>query len=941
RHTCPDKEKAGEIYSVGDAPGGCDLCDGVPKDGGAGGGFATVEVTSPFKFNQRDDKIPTPPPSLKSSSDKLIPFGVTSITNNVPVKLDLEKMNYNSWSSFFKIHLGSIGLKDHIESDTVSSLDKEWSRLNDLVKVWILGTCCESLQDQVVSTPGTAKDLWDHIKDLFHDNEDARAIALDNQLRSVNIGNLSIHDYFSKIQGMADRLKNLGGTVVDKNLVIYALNGLDSRYKHIAKIIRHTKPLPTFATTKTMLLLEETELKDEGSLDRTHVDSSASSPTVLLAPNKNNGNRAHDQNSSKGTNGQPTQFCNYFSKEPQIIVGPPGLMSSRQQPQPNWLRNIAQHQPINNLLPAHQAQQTRDHSVAQHAQFLAAAQLAQQAALLAQAQQPSYSAHNQSTTAGILGPAPNMIPTTETALPSAFSTMTLQDPTWNMDTGASSHLNSNSSNLSTIFNKRLYPSVCVGDGKSIPVTNTGHSILPTLNRPLHLHNVLVTPNIIKNLISVRQFTKDNNCTVEFDAFGFSVKDFLTRHILLRCDSSGDLYPVTQPSITPQAFLSVSPTTWHQRLGHPGEDVLRSLISRQFISCNKEKSPHICHACQLGKHVRLPFSSSNSIVTHCFEIIHSDIWTSPIEFEMTDLGALNYFLGISVTRDSTGMFLSQRKYAMELLERAHMANCNSTRTPADTKSKLGSDREPVSDPTLYRSLAGGLQYLIFTRPDISYVGTLDFGLQLYSSPSSSLVAYTDADWEAEYRGVANVVAETAWIRNLLRELHSPLHSAIIVYCDNVSAIYLTTNPVQHQRTKHIEIDIHFVCDMVARGQNAAEPIDADNLQDLFGPDPRERSADKQRDPKKQKSVDTSSARGSTGGRTRGKQSESVSGLLSQDYRRKCEAAERAYEAKRDKELAMMQCKELEFLMLDPLALPPAKRAIIEKKQAEIMSRYPNA
>ncbi|GJT98279.1 hypothetical protein Tco_1093797 [Tanacetum coccineum] len=94
-----------------------------------------------------DDKIPTPPPSPKSSSDKLIPFGVTSITNNVPVKLDLEKMNYNSWSSFFKIHLGSIGLKDHIESDTVSSSDKEWSRLNDLVKVWILGTCCESLQD--------------------------------------------------------------------------------------------------------------------------------------------------------------------------------------------------------------------------------------------------------------------------------------------------------------------------------------------------------------------------------------------------------------------------------------------------------------------------------------------------------------------------------------------------------------------------------------------------------------------------------------------------------------------------------------------------------------------------------------------------------------------------------------------------------------------------
>nr|GEX79045.1 ribonuclease H-like domain-containing protein [Tanacetum cinerariifolium] len=128
--------------------------------------------------------------------------------------------------------------------------------------------------------------------------------------------------------------------------------------------------------------------------------------------------------------------------------------------------------------------------------------------------------------------------------------------------------------------------------------------------------------------------------------------------------------------------------------------------------------------------------------------------------------------------------------------------------------------------------------------------MDFGLQLYASATTSLVGYTDADWagcpstrrstsgycvflcdnllswsskrqhtisrssaEAKYRGVANVVAETAWLRNLLRELHSPLSTATLVYCDNVSAVYLSANPVQHQRTKHIEIDIHFVRDMV--------------------------------------------------------------------------------------------------------------------------------
>ncbi|GKD61512.1 ribonuclease H-like domain-containing protein [Tanacetum coccineum] len=165
----------------------------------------------------------------------------------------------------------------------------------------------------------------------------------------------------------------------------------------------------------------------------------------------------------------------------------------------------------------------------------------------------------------------------------------------------------------------------------------------------------------------------------------------------------------------------------------------------------------------------------------------------------------------------------------------MANCNPSRTPIDTESKLESDGDLVSDLTLYRSLA-------------------DYGMQLFSSSTTYLVAYSDGDWagcptircltsgycvflgnnllswsskrqptlsrssaKAEYRGVANVVAETCWLRNLLRELHTHLSSATLVYCDNVSVVYLSCKPVQHQRTKHIEIDIHFVCDLVVTGQ----------------------------------------------------------------------------------------------------------------------------
>ena len=72
-------------------------------------------------------------------------------------------------------------------------------------------------------------------------------------------------------------------------------------------------------------------------------------------------------------------------------------------------------------------------------------------------------------------------------------------------------------------------------------------------------------------------------------------------------------------------------------------------------------------------------------------------------------------------------------------------------------------------------------------------------------------------EAEYKGVANVVAEAFCLRNLLLEMGIPLTQATVVYCDNVSAVYLSTNPVQHQRTKHIEIDIHFVREKVRMGE----------------------------------------------------------------------------------------------------------------------------
>ncbi|KAF8780514.1 hypothetical protein HU200_001642 [Digitaria exilis] len=252
------------------------------------------------------------------------------------------------------------------------------------------------------------------------------------------------------------------------------------------------------------------------------------------------------------------------------------------------------------------------------------------------------------------------------------------------------------------------------------------------------------------------------------------------------------------------------------------------------------------------------------------------------FAVKDMGPVHHFLGVDVRRDAAGFKLSQSAYALDVLERAGMANCNSSPTPADTKAKVSSsDGKLMKDASWYRSMAGALQYLTLTRPDIAYAvqqvclhmhapreshgamlkrilryikGTTALGLHLHASSTPTITAYTNADWagcpdtrrstsgfaiflgdslvswsskrqttvsrssaEAEYRGVANAVAECTWLRQLLGELQCPITKATVAYCDNISSVYMSRNPVHHRRIKHIELDIHFVREKVAIGE----------------------------------------------------------------------------------------------------------------------------
>ncbi|CAH9132140.1 unnamed protein product [Cuscuta epithymum] len=252
------------------------------------------------------------------------------------------------------------------------------------------------------------------------------------------------------------------------------------------------------------------------------------------------------------------------------------------------------------------------------------------------------------------------------------------------------------------------------------------------------------------------------------------------------------------------------------------------------------------------------------------------------FSVKDLGPLHHFLGVEVIPHAHGLFLTQRQYIIHVLEECGMLGAKEADTPMSTSVSLHAEpTNAITDATQFRRSLGLLQYLAFTRPDISFAvnklsqhmhqpqtvhwqavkrilrylkGTLNHGLVLHKSANLHISAFSDSDWgniyeqgrsttayvlylgpnviswksakqkcvarsstEAEYRAVAHASAELLWVRHLLSELRIPIPATPTLFCDNLGATYVCANPVFHSRMKHLALDYFFVRDLIEQGK----------------------------------------------------------------------------------------------------------------------------
>jgi hypothetical protein len=227
----------------------------------------------------------------------------------------------------------------------------------------------------------------------------------------------------------------------------------------------------------------------------------------------------------------------------------------------------------------------------------------------------------------------------------AQSNLAYEDQEWYADSAANAHITHDLENLHIQQPFQDIDAVGVRNGTALAIANSGSATLHSPHTKFHLNNVLHCPQAAANLVSIQRFCLDNACYFILNATHYYIIDLHTQTILLEGKSKNGMYPLRlgkkshegSKGFTASLGIKANSLVWHLRLGHPSSEIVTRVIKENklplsSLDLNKSSSDlHtiICASCQLGKGKKQPFLASNRVSEFPLQLIHTDLWTSPI------------------------------------------------------------------------------------------------------------------------------------------------------------------------------------------------------------------------------------------------------------------------------------------------------------------------
>ncbi|KAM1997822.1 hypothetical protein ACFX15_030613 [Malus domestica] len=579
---------------------------------------------------------PTSNPNSSSSNPNLsnsyASLTIQNIGSMVPIKL--RRSNYLPWCALFAPILRRyklLGLIDGTEpcpapflpDRSINPAFESWYEKDQNLLIWFNSTLSEEVIPFTVGV-SSSRDLWLKLEQRFSGVSDAHIHQLRSRLQCIQKNSQSMADYLQQIKEISDSLTAAGASISDRDLIAATLAGLPDEFESFIDSI--------------MLRLSST------SLDELH---------GLLLTKELSMNRRKQLASSAPT--EPFHALSVHASPP-LLPTPPQAFAAQQPPLHNSSRYNS-YRGRNNRFSNNRGHRGNHRGNYTHG-FTSGSNRGQHSSSRGSF---SLGARNSCQICGNtsheaidcfdrMNPdISGKIPPAKLAAMCAHYHAKSSSPSWLIDSGATSHITNDISNISSPSPYTGEDKVYIGDGKGLPITHTGSSLLHAPHHSFKLNNVLHVPQMKHNLLSAFQFVNDNSCSLTLDSDGSSVKDRSTGKMLLRGPVRDGSYPLQSfpsrgiSSVSSSAFVSIKAPVkiWHSRLGHPSSTIFRKVISSNRLALHGKSSvDFFCSDCAIAKNHKLSFSPAKSSTPHSLALIHCDVWgPAPV----TSVSGFQYYL----------------------------------------------------------------------------------------------------------------------------------------------------------------------------------------------------------------------------------------------------------------------------------------------------------